>query len=256
MSLVISDAGESATPGGFAELWWAPNGYQADGDAPASVGWMPVAGGPFTGAAPTFLSTGESVQAAPGGKYMLLNSNGGTTANMQACSQNQSFPFGVPIGRQFSGPVRFPAAEYLFEVPIRVDAARGNADVVIGFIDGFGVFAGGGGAGLFITSRVAVNGGAWMPRSKRTNGGADFIDGVNTGIVLDTTWRKMGLRYFARQIPRMQFEINDVIVDTMEGTDLPTQLTGNLIYMPRIGFNNVAGTNIRLGDMYWRVRPI
>lgn len=253
MGLIVSGGGGASAAKVLYDLIWDPNGPQSHVTGNVSVSWLPRAGPLFVG---TAQGTGAPTILANVG-IMFPMASGAAFTSMQASQAGTQGPFSVPLARSPTIPKLWPRCEYLYECTTGIGAARGTADIAIGFLSGANVAPGQNAIGIFWSSRVGDNGGRWTPRSKRTSGAADFIDGADSGVACDATTRKLAVRFLDLPVPRVEFSIDDITRFAMVAPSLPTAIFGATTnFQPFISLSNPAGTDIRTFALRYVVREL
>ncbi len=198
-----------------------------------------------------FSATGTApVTAFNATSKFLLNSWVSSAARAALISSSQ---FSIPTGRKLTGvPTTGPTLtdtrplrRYTVSLPLHA-SVRGTAIVEFGMAATNGVLTNLGTTQAAVwSSDTARNAGRWEPRLRTVSGGA-IVNGPDSGILLDTTFHTLGLRFTEGATPLLEWLIDGVPKHSVQGdANMPeSDLTHNMF--AAAGLSAVAGTTVEM----------
>jgi len=216
-----------------------------------------------------------SIATYPLSGNVMFSGNVGATLVIHAASQlwlrqlqsgaavQQAFmsnDFAVPL---YQAPIagsaaallsRNPFREYTTESPVIVGPV-GTTEALVGVACGgpAAMFGTANNAGAVWSSVAGVNGGAWTPKLRTTNGGAVTV-GPSSGVP-STAWHRLAIRFTEGILPRIDWMIDDVVKHSISGSIFNINAGALAAYVGGYGFNiGAAGSTLLANASRYRVR--
>lgn len=217
---------------------------------------------------PIMLGTGGSAAIAYDAAAGLWLRNLPSAAARVVLTQMAGGGYKVPAYQRFSDPTSLPISlrgwplcRYTFEIPVR-SAVAGTAEIEIGLVTSNGMLNMlGVNQGMVWSSDPAVNGGAWRPKYRQTNGGAQTF-GPDSGVIpTAASWNLMGIRYTEGPVPTLEWLLDTVPLFTISGDanmPVPSGVWGgtNANFGPGVGINTPAGRTLQTACGHFTVEEL